>query len=195
MEAQCWLKIGELAQRVGISPRTIRYYIQRGLLPSPLFRGRDTRYSEAHLKRLLAIKRLQQSMWSLDAIAEWLQFASDEEIHAVGSGSTPPKAPRPPAEHLARAKDAPATQGKNPVSSHPGHARELEPEIHPRKVVRLELLEGIVIEVPETHWGTMELAIPLLRIWIQSWLEAQNRLCSHPHSMPPHHSSPNGCAK
>ena len=47
-----------LAQKAGISRRTVRYYIQRGLLPPPLGQKRGSYYTEAHLERLLLILKL-----------------------------------------------------------------------------------------------------------------------------------------
>ena len=41
----------ELAKRVGIQPRTIRSYINQGLLRGPDSLGRNARYSEYHRKR------------------------------------------------------------------------------------------------------------------------------------------------
>jgi len=52
-------KLDELAAAAGVSGRTVRYYVQRGLLPAPQFRGRDTAYDEEHLLRLQAIRRMQ----------------------------------------------------------------------------------------------------------------------------------------
>lgn len=44
-----------LAKKTGISRRTVRYYIQRGLLPPPLGQKRGSYYTEAHLERLQLI--------------------------------------------------------------------------------------------------------------------------------------------
>ena len=62
-------KLDELAREAGVAPRTVRYYVQRGLLPPPVFRGPDTVYEERHLLRLLAIRRLQQAFLPLERIA------------------------------------------------------------------------------------------------------------------------------
>ncbi len=62
------LKLQDLAERAGVSARTVRYYVQRGLLPAPAFRGKDTSYGEEHLLRLSAIKLLQDRFLPLDAI-------------------------------------------------------------------------------------------------------------------------------
>ena len=70
------LKIDELAERAGVSPRTVRYYVQRGLLPAPEFRGPDTAYGEEHLHRLKAIRVLQERHLPLDAIEATLASRS-----------------------------------------------------------------------------------------------------------------------
>ncbi|MFA6101500.1 MAG: MerR family transcriptional regulator [Victivallaceae bacterium] len=47
-----------LAKKADVSRRTVRYYIQRGLLPPPLGQKRGSYYTEAHLERLLLILKL-----------------------------------------------------------------------------------------------------------------------------------------
>jgi DNA-binding transcriptional MerR regulator len=54
------MRIDELAQRASVPTRTIRYYTQQGLLPSPRLRGRVGFYDESHLDRLRLIKELQE---------------------------------------------------------------------------------------------------------------------------------------
>ena len=51
--------INELAHKVGVSPRTIRYYIEEGLLPEPLGSGRHQRYGREHEVRLRVAKALR----------------------------------------------------------------------------------------------------------------------------------------
>ncbi len=62
------LELTELADRAGVSVRTIRYYIQQGLLPKPEARGPGAHYSEEHLERLLFVKRLQKEHLPLSEI-------------------------------------------------------------------------------------------------------------------------------
>ncbi len=50
----------ELAQKTGIEARTIRNYIQRGLLRGPEALGRKAFYVSYHLRRLEAIKLLKE---------------------------------------------------------------------------------------------------------------------------------------
>jgi DNA-binding transcriptional MerR regulator len=54
------MRIGELARRSGVSRETIHFYLREGLLPRSRKAGRNMAfYDEAHLERLLLIKRLQ----------------------------------------------------------------------------------------------------------------------------------------
>jgi DNA-binding transcriptional MerR regulator len=76
-------KLEELAQQAGVSARTVRYYVQRGLLPAPVFRGRDTVYSGDHLLKLKAIRRLQERFVSLDAIQRQLAHCSPDELNTL----------------------------------------------------------------------------------------------------------------
>lgn len=54
------MRIDDLALRAGVPTRTIRYYTQQGLLPSPQLRGRVGYYDDRHLDRLRLIKELQE---------------------------------------------------------------------------------------------------------------------------------------
>jgi DNA-binding transcriptional MerR regulator len=87
-------KLDELAQASGTSVRTIRYYVQRGLLPAPAFRGKDTAYDHEHLLRLRAIKKLQEAYLPLDAIASELARRTVTEIERLADGRDPVPVPR-----------------------------------------------------------------------------------------------------
>lgn len=88
MEEQA-LKLEELAQQAGVSPRTVRYYVQRGLLPAPVFRGRDTAYGAEHLNRLRAIRRLQERHLPLDEIQSLLDSTGVEKLETLGDPRIP----------------------------------------------------------------------------------------------------------
>ncbi len=62
----------QLAGQAGVAPRTVRFYIARGLLPGPVRGGRRAAYTAEHLERLEAIRRLQQRGLTLSEIARKL---------------------------------------------------------------------------------------------------------------------------
>ena len=67
------LRIGELAERTGTTPRTIRYYEEIGLLPAAEDReqGKRRLYSEADVERLEEVVRLRDLLnLSLDELSQ-----------------------------------------------------------------------------------------------------------------------------
>src|SRR5512136_2217946 len=74
------LLIHELAERAGISVRTIRYYIEEGLLPQPSYQGKYSYYSPSYLDRLELIRMLKESYLPLREIREIMNSLSDEEV-------------------------------------------------------------------------------------------------------------------
>ncbi len=55
------LKMQELSQATGVSGGTIRYYVQKGILPKPLKTHRNMAYyDESYIERIRAIKDLQK---------------------------------------------------------------------------------------------------------------------------------------
>lgn len=88
------LTLDELADAADVSPRLVRYYLERGLLPSPKFKSRATRYGPAYLPRLRAIRRLREEGLGVEEIQKRLRKASAEEIEALGAPpSVEPEAP------------------------------------------------------------------------------------------------------
>lgn len=83
--------VGELADLGGVSRRTVRYYVQEGLLPAPFGVGRGDHYGRGHLDRLLQVKALQEAGRSLDAIRR-----------AIGDGGGPGTVLASPAAPLER---------------------------------------------------------------------------------------------
>jgi DNA-binding transcriptional MerR regulator len=77
------LTLAELADRTGVSERTIRYYIQFGLLPAPEGAGPRSRYSRGHLARLRLIRMLQDRHLPLSAIRKVLAQHSDQEMERM----------------------------------------------------------------------------------------------------------------
>ena len=73
------MHIGELADRTGLSLRTIRHYDDVGLLPATARTDGGFRvYSEADYDRLQVIKAMKPLGFSLEEMAEILQLLSTE---------------------------------------------------------------------------------------------------------------------
>src|SRR6476646_2734015 len=62
------LTIDQLAERTGVSVRTIRFYAGRGLLPAPQLRGRTGLYGPGHVARLELVCELSALGFTLAAI-------------------------------------------------------------------------------------------------------------------------------
>ena len=84
------LSIKEIGTRAGVTPRTVHFYIQQGLLPPPDGAGRGARYTEAHLARLRLIRRLQREHLPLNEIRRQLAALTDEQIGQALAAGTPP---------------------------------------------------------------------------------------------------------
>lgn len=72
--------IGELATLAGVTPRTIRYYVSIGLLPSPGQQGPQTRYGDGHLARLRLIRTLQRQHLPLGEIGRRIEGLDDQAV-------------------------------------------------------------------------------------------------------------------
>ena len=55
-------KVSELAEKAGVTKRTIHYYISKGLLLPPEGTGINSLYNDEHLERILLIKSFKQSI-------------------------------------------------------------------------------------------------------------------------------------
>lgn len=77
--------LNELSDRAGVTPRTVRYYIQQGLLRSPGTPGPGARYGEGHLGRLRLIRRLQREHQPLAEIRHRLKVAASTAFHGRAS--------------------------------------------------------------------------------------------------------------
>ena len=85
------LDLLQLAKAAGVTPRTVRYYVTQGLLPSPGTRGPGTKYDRALLDRLQLIKLLQRQHLPLSEIRRRLESLDDDGVRqALGA---PPELP------------------------------------------------------------------------------------------------------
>jgi len=77
------LRIGEVAQRVGVTPRTIRYYEELGLLGSGTERekGSHRTYAETDVARLQELIRLRDLLGL--TLEELVELAEAEEARAA----------------------------------------------------------------------------------------------------------------
>jgi DNA-binding transcriptional MerR regulator len=80
----------QLAQLAGIAPRTLRVYLQRGVLPRPPFRGSATRYERRQVLWLCAIRHLLATeRLTLAAIRTRLNALSAPELEAFAVRHAP----------------------------------------------------------------------------------------------------------
>lgn len=77
------LTIEDLAQQSGLSLRTLRYYIQEGLLPGPDTAGKYASYSQQHLDYLAMITRLKNLHLPLKEIRHLLSNMSPEDMRRI----------------------------------------------------------------------------------------------------------------
>ena len=75
------LGIDDLCRLTGLTRRTVRFYIQKGLLEKPNGEKKGAWYSQEHLERLARIRQLSASGLSLDAVARQL----DDTVDAGGN--------------------------------------------------------------------------------------------------------------
>lgn len=67
-EAQPLYDIAELARLGAVTRRTVRYYVQRGLIPAPTGTGRGKHYTAEHLEALVRVRELQAAGVTLTEI-------------------------------------------------------------------------------------------------------------------------------
>jgi DNA-binding transcriptional MerR regulator len=78
--------IDELASLAELPRRTVRYYIQQGLVDRPIGEKRAAYYTTSHLEQLITIRKWQHAGLSLDRIREILLQPD--------TGGLPPPRPR-----------------------------------------------------------------------------------------------------
>lgn len=76
----------DLAERSDTPARTIRYYIQRGLVSRPVGEKRGAHYTAEHLGQLLQIRRWVAAGMSLQRIGELMQDSQGTAADDAGRG-------------------------------------------------------------------------------------------------------------
>jgi len=72
--------IEDLIELTGYHRRTIRYYVQKGLIEPPAGRGRGGFYNDSHVQSLLRIRALREKGMGILAIAPLLKKETLEPI-------------------------------------------------------------------------------------------------------------------
>lgn len=89
--SQSALTLADLSRLADVTPRTVRYYVAQGLLPSPGQSGPGARYPESTLPRLQLIREMQRSHLPLAEIRTRLAGLTDAEVAGlVTPASAPP---------------------------------------------------------------------------------------------------------
>lgn len=73
----------DLAALANVPRRTLRYYIQLGLVDRPVGETRAAYYTWQHLRQLLEIRRLTEQGFSLDRVAELLKHGLEPPTAAT----------------------------------------------------------------------------------------------------------------
>lgn len=74
------LDIAELADKAGVSVRTIRYYQQQGLINSPGVRGPGAKYGEPDLNRLKLIQVMKREHLPLAEVRRRMEGLDDDGV-------------------------------------------------------------------------------------------------------------------
>lgn len=82
------LSLDQVSALTSLSARTVRYYIQEGLVSRPLGAKRGAYYERRHVEQLLLIRRWTDAGLSLDRVRELINGAPDDPPRrAVAPGS------------------------------------------------------------------------------------------------------------
>lgn len=79
------LTLDDLVDYSGLTSRTLRFYMQEGILQGPDTRGKYATYSQHHLDRLELIQRLKNLRLPIKEIRHLLENMSPDEISQVRS--------------------------------------------------------------------------------------------------------------
>ena len=124
------MRIGELAVRSGVTVRTIHYYVEEGLLPTPPLRGKYGEFDESYLRRIQLIRRLKEERLAIPAIRR--------RLTEMGLMPAAPVLPAPPGP---RGLQEPMPQTAGPQGDELFRSRFAEEAgLTPEQVAQLERL-------------------------------------------------------
>ena len=127
-----------LGELTGVSPRTVYFYVQQGLLPPPTGAGRAARYSDVHRDRLRLIRQLQDQHLPLAEIRKQIESLSNRDLSRLADGTGPERRkPTSAAEyiqavlsggggHTPRPRTAAASLSARPPSGGPSNVTPAE---------------------------------------------------------------------
>ncbi|MEU4421728.1 MerR family transcriptional regulator [Actinoplanes sp. NPDC024001] len=122
------MQIGEAAERVGLSIRTIRHYEEAGLvLPSARSEGGFRLYTEPDLDRLRVIKRMKPLGFTLDEMRDLLTTLDALSDPAVTGGDRAALRERLATFHTAARDRVQALRDQLDMAE--GFARQIEEQI------------------------------------------------------------------
>src|SRR5215467_3776280 len=75
--------ITELCERADVTPRTVHFYVQQGLLPPAGSPGPGARYGQGHVSRIKLIRLLQREHLPLAEIAKRIKSLTDDQVDAL----------------------------------------------------------------------------------------------------------------
>ena len=78
--------LSELETLTGLAARTIRFYIQKGLVQAPFGARKTPRYTEKHVEQLLLVKQYKDAGLNLGRIAQLLN-QTDIPTPQIDTGS------------------------------------------------------------------------------------------------------------
>lgn len=104
-ETSSYFQIGEVAERTGLTQRTLRYYEEKGLLSAPArMEGGFRLYTEEDIERIEQIKRLKDLLGF--SLAEIKEIMSAEDVRLqIRAGWRKEATPAEKAEKLRRAEE------------------------------------------------------------------------------------------
>ena len=92
--------LSDLVKLTDVTPRTVRYYIEQGLLPSPSSLGPKATYTDAHLDRLRLIRKLQGAHLPLAEIRRQLRTLPQDELAELADIAPSEAAPSSALEYI-----------------------------------------------------------------------------------------------
>lgn len=125
----------DLAKLANVTPRTIRYYISQGLLPSPGQQGPSTRYDDSHLDLLRVIKKLQNAHLPLAEIRARLRSITGQQLETMASSPDLDEEPDSAVDYIRRVMG--------------------EPSVPPMPAPAASLARPMASEEPQTFYRTV----------------------------------------